>query len=270
MADESGFQLSGSAPERYEQFVAPIMAPFVAALLDAARLTPGASVLDVACGTGFATRSAASRVGATGRVVGVDINAGMIQMAAVTCAHVQPPVELHEAPADRLPVGDGEFDAVVCQQGLQFFPDRRAAVDEMARAARPSGRVAITVWAPMDQSPYLRAQYGALESIVGRERSASLVAAFACSGDDAATTFRAAGLRDVDVRQVRADVRLADIETYMAGHLSALPWGAVLQEARPDGIDAAVASMLQSLGDQVAADGSLTVPFASLLVTGTA
>jgi protein-L-isoaspartate O-methyltransferase len=68
LPSESGFQLAGTAPERYERTVALIMAPFVAALLDAATIRADVSVLDLACGTGFVARAAASRVGASGRV----------------------------------------------------------------------------------------------------------------------------------------------------------------------------------------------------------
>lgn len=137
----SGFQLAGSAPERYERFVAPIMAPFVAALLDAADLEPGRALLDVACGTGFAARAAAARVGPAGRVAGVDVNPGML-----ATAHKNAPssIEWHQAPADDLPFPDDTFDAVVCQQGLQFFPDLQAAVTEAMRVTTGGGRVAAT------------------------------------------------------------------------------------------------------------------------------
>src|SRR5262245_33902992 len=73
---------SGGAPQRYDRFVATIMAPFVEALLDAAHLSAGDAVLDVACGTGLTAQAA--RVGPTGRVVGADINPGMLQMAATS------------------------------------------------------------------------------------------------------------------------------------------------------------------------------------------
>jgi ubiquinone/menaquinone biosynthesis C-methylase UbiE len=158
-----GFQLAGDAPERYERILAPIMAPFVEALVDAAVTGTGASVLDVACGTGFAARAAMARVGPAGRVVGIDINRGMLEVAE----SLAPEIEWRAGSADNLRFGDGEFDAVICQQGLQFFPDPATMMAEAARVVRLGGRVAVTVWAPHERSPYFDAQYTAVREVLG-------------------------------------------------------------------------------------------------------
>ncbi len=268
-AREPGFQLTGSAPERYETFLAPIMAPFVEALLDAAHVGPGGAVLDVACGTGFAARAAAALVGPTGRVAGVDVNPGMLGVAAERSAAVLPAIELHEAQVDDLPFPEAVFDAVVCQQGLQFFPDLQAAVTEVARVTHEGGRVAATVWSPLEQSPYFEAQFRAIEEIIGPEASASFTAAFGCSADVVTAAFRAAGLREVEGREVVADIRLPSITEFVPGHLTAIPWGIAVTEARPDGLEHATASMLRLLATRTHPDGSASAPFASVLVAGT-
>src|SRR5689334_7450419 len=102
------------------------MSPFVAAL--AQYVHAGDAVLDVACGTGYATQAAADRAGDKGTVIGVDVNPAMVQVATL---HAKGRYEIHRAPADRLPFPDAGFDVVLCQQGLQFFPDIRAAFGEM-------------------------------------------------------------------------------------------------------------------------------------------
>jgi ubiquinone/menaquinone biosynthesis C-methylase UbiE len=260
-----GFQLTGSAPERYEQFLAPIMAPFVTALLDAADLRPGADVLDVACGTGFATRAAADRVGPTGRVAGADLNPGMLQVAA----RQAPAIEWHEAGADRLPFADAAFDAVVCQQGLQFFPDMDGALSEAARVTRPGGRIAVTVWAPLERSPYMAAQLHGIQEVIGQEASASFTGAFRCSPERVTAALAAAGFRDVEDREVVADVRLPQAAGFVPGHLTAIPWGVAVAEARPDGLRQAARTILELLAPFTNPDGSVTAPFASLLVTAT-
>jgi SAM-dependent methyltransferase len=104
MADESGFQLKGSAPERYERYAAPFMAPFVEAILDAVDLYPGAKVLDLACGTGFAAHAAAARVGPAGRVSGADVNTGMIGVAAEHAPRMYPDIEFIVAPPKGSPM----------------------------------------------------------------------------------------------------------------------------------------------------------------------
>jgi ubiquinone/menaquinone biosynthesis C-methylase UbiE len=78
-------------------------------------------------------------------------------------------IDYHQAPADRLPVPDDSYDAVSCQQGLQFFPDRPAALQEMRRVLRPGGRVGIAVWTGIENSPPFAALADGVEEIVGEE-----------------------------------------------------------------------------------------------------
>ena len=111
-------------------------------------------------------------------MTGEDVNAGMLTVAARESSGLPAAVEWRQAPADRLPFGDGEFDAVVCQQGLQFFPDVAAATTEAARVSRPGARVAVTVWSPLERSPYFEAQFLAIRQIAGAQAVTSFEGAF--------------------------------------------------------------------------------------------
>jgi SAM-dependent methyltransferase len=154
-------------------FVPRLFEPWGRRLLAGLELEPGEAVLDVACGPGSATRLAAVAVGPIGKVTGVDLSPAMLGIAQAKPALPDAaPIDYHEAPADRLPVADGAFDAAVCQQGLQFFPDRPAALREMARALRPGGRVGIAVWTAIDDSPCFAALAGAIGDIAGPELAA--------------------------------------------------------------------------------------------------
>ena len=179
-----------------------------------------------------------------------------------------PAIDWRQAPADHLPVADAEFDGVVCQQGVQFFPDMQAAVNEMARASRPGGRVAVTVWSPLERSPYMQAQFRAVEQLLGAEASRSFVDAFSCSADRVEAAFRTAELHDIAGGEIVADIRLPSIERFLAGHLSALPWGAAIAQAHPDGLTRAMASMMDTLGTSTESDGSVTTNIASVLMSG--
>lgn len=261
MNDPSGFQVAGSAPHRYEEFNAPIMAPFVAALLAGGRIETGQAVLDVACGTGFVARAAAGKVGPSGRIVGVDINRPMLELAGAT----SPGIEWREAGADRLPFPDATFDAVLCQQGLQFFPDPKTAMAEAARVTRPGGRVAATVWLPVERSDYMAAQFRAVDALLGPEGSASFLDAFSCTEADVTAAFRSAGLSEIEATEVVAEVRLPALSEFFPGQLGALPWGAAIAAAHPDGVERATAIVVDLL--DLDPDGSATVRFGSLLVT---
>ena len=120
MSEPSGWQLSGSASEAYERYIVQAsMQGWTHALLEMATLATGARVLDVACGTGVVARLVATRVGQKGRVVGVDLNTGMLATARM---RPQPrngaSVEWREGNVTALPLPDGAFDVVLCQQGI--------------------------------------------------------------------------------------------------------------------------------------------------------
>jgi len=116
-------------------------------LVEVAAPGTGQRVLDVACGTGAVARAAASRVGATGHVVGIDLNPAMLAMARAMAHDDGPPIEWREANATALPFADATFDLVCCHQGLQVLPGplgsaaRNAPGPGTRRAAR-TGRLA--------------------------------------------------------------------------------------------------------------------------------
>jgi ubiquinone/menaquinone biosynthesis C-methylase UbiE len=140
-----------SFPEMYEQeLVGPLFRPWVEPMLEEVHLAAGERVLDVACGTGIVARLAKERVGDAGRVVGVDLSPAMLAVAR----RVAPGIEWREGDAGALPIqGDERFDVVLCQQGLQFFPDRLAALQQARRALAPRGRVAVSTWRPDEEIP---------------------------------------------------------------------------------------------------------------------
>jgi ubiquinone/menaquinone biosynthesis C-methylase UbiE len=139
---------AGTAPENYERYFVPAIGrPLADALVDVAGVRPGQRVLDVACGTGVVARVAAERAGAEGSVAGVDVNPGMLGVARSMTAGGAP-ISWHETSADALPFPDGAFDLVLCQLGLQFFPDRLGALREMRRVLAPAGRTLVLVPGP--------------------------------------------------------------------------------------------------------------------------
>jgi ubiquinone/menaquinone biosynthesis C-methylase UbiE len=139
---------SGAPPANYERYFVPhIGAPLAVKLVDTAAPEPGERVLDVACGTGVVTRLAAERVGASGAVTGLDSNPGMLGIAhAIPASGAS--IKWREADAAATGLPDGAFDVVLCQMGLQFFPDKAAAIEEMRRVLKPGGRLVLNVPGP--------------------------------------------------------------------------------------------------------------------------
>lgn len=176
----------------------------------------GDRVLDVACGTGVLARAAAEITGPPGSVAGLDIDPGMLAVAK----RVAPGIAWHQGDAGSLPFPDRSFDAVVSQFGLMFFPDRPAALQEMWRVLRPGGRMAVAVWASLDETPAYAIEADLIERFGGRAAAEALRAPFAL-GDRArlAATFAEAGIPDVSITTVAGTGRFPDIRTMLEADL---------------------------------------------------
>ena len=103
---------------------------------------PGERILDAGCGPGFYAAELPEKVGSGGSVVGVDVSAQMLAVAARRCqGHAN--AEFHEAPVTSLPIGEGNVDRALCVQVLEYVQDVRLAISELYRVVRPGGRVVV-------------------------------------------------------------------------------------------------------------------------------
>lgn len=159
-------QVQRSAAEIYEQFFLPaLFAQWGEPMMKAAQVGPGQQVLDVACGTGILARTAVSHVQPNGRIVGLDVNEGMLSVAQKQTSAV----EWRPGQAEALPFEDGSFDAVVSQFGLMFFADRQQALAEMVRVLKRNGRLAVAVWDSLENTPGYAAVVALLARLFGTE-----------------------------------------------------------------------------------------------------
>jgi SAM-dependent methyltransferase len=124
------------------------------AMLDMAAVRPGASVLDVAAGTGDQSLDIARRVGSTGRVLATDLSPSILALAqsnAVRAGLVN--VTTMVADGEELPVAPGSFDCAVCRLGMMLFPDPGRAAQALYRAVRPGGGVCVMVFGRPERNP---------------------------------------------------------------------------------------------------------------------
>jgi ubiquinone/menaquinone biosynthesis C-methylase UbiE len=150
--------MSANPAETYQAYFVPAMfTPWAKMLLDHATPQPGEHVLDVACGTGVVSRMIAPTAGANGRVVGLDVNPAMLAVARNQPAPDGAPIQWREESALAMSLPDASFDLVLCQQGLQFFPNHAAGVREMRRMLKPGGRAAVACWQSLDHNPAFKA-----------------------------------------------------------------------------------------------------------------
>jgi ubiquinone/menaquinone biosynthesis C-methylase UbiE len=224
MNDQSGYQVSGTGAEMYEKYAAQYMGQWAPDLVEVAALQPRERVLDLACGTGLVTRLAAARVGPAGQVTGLDINAGMLAVARAVPPASGATINWVEGSAVALDLPGASFDVILCQQGLQFFPDRDAALCEMLRVLVPGGRVTLSVW--KGPNPYTIAVGDALERLAGAEIAAKYRAGRLQVLPNAEALRRmmvATGFRAVEVRPRTMIIHLPAIEGFVLGHLSGHP-----------------------------------------------
>jgi ubiquinone/menaquinone biosynthesis C-methylase UbiE len=204
-------------PEMYERWlVGPLFRPFAEVLVERARLMPGDRVLDIACGTGIVARVARERLGENGHVIGVDVSPQMLAVART----VTPAIDWREGDASALPLAEGErVDVILCQQGLQFFPDRTAAVAEMRRVSKRGGRLLVAVWQSLDEVPFFRETH-----LVAERRLGAFVDRRHSFGDALALErlIGDAGFEDVRIDRLTRTIRFDDPTLFVRMNTMAL------------------------------------------------
>ena len=223
MLEHEHWQLDGSAPELYERYLVPtITAIWAADLIDRVQPKPGDLVLDVACGTGVVARLAAERM-ATGRVVGLDLNAGMLKVARAVPTRGAS-IEWREGSALSLPFADRSFALVLCQLGLQFFPDRPLALREMKRVLRPSGRIGLSVYSSIERTPAAHAFATALDRRLGPGASKIKRAEHVFpAADDLGALLASVGFERIKLSTVTQQITFPSVLDYVRFQLTATP-----------------------------------------------
>lgn len=161
---ESDKVFAGSIPKLYEEYLVPlIFQPYADDLANRLASRPVSRVLEIAAGTGVLTRRLASALPEHVSIVATDLNRPMLDMAAGI--GTQRPVEWREADAMQLPFEAGEFDAVVCQFGVMFFPGKPKAFSEARRVLRSGGVLLFNVWDRIEENEFAHIVAIALESL---------------------------------------------------------------------------------------------------------
>lgn len=258
---QDGWQLTAGGPESYERYQVPsVFEPLARIFLQRVALRPGQRLLDVACGTGVVARQAAPLLGPAGSIVGIDLNPRMLEVARAHAPIDGAPVEWRQGDAATLPCPDDDFDVVLCQQGVQFFPDRAAALREMRRVLRPGGLLGLCVWCAIEHSPCHLAIAEALGRHVSPDVARRFRAPFGFGDRDLLSeAIVAAGFRDVDIEVAVVTRRLLPPRESVPGLLASTPVGpevAALTQGTRDAVVDDVATALSGYRDEQ----GLTVP----------
>jgi SAM-dependent methyltransferase len=262
MAEPERWQVSTDAAEIYEScFVPAIFGAWAGPVADAAGIRTGDKVLDVACGTGVLAREALRRVGQEGQVVGLDLNEGMLAVAART----EPAIAWRPGDAASLPFEDASFDVVVSQFALMYFPDRVASLREMWRTLAPEGRLAVAAWAPIDHAR----GYQILVDIAAQQcggAAADVLAAPFVLGDPAelAKLFADSGISGAKVTLHEGSIRFPSVTEFIRIEVKGSPLADMLSD---DEMRTLAAESEDALAEFVVPSGEIIMPMDAHIVT---
>lgn len=159
---------SGSISKLYETYLVPlIFEPYATDLVNRLVSRTLSGVLEIAAGTGVVTRALASVLPAHASIVATDLNQAMLDQASVV--GTKRPVEWRQADAMQLPFADGTFDAVICQFGVMFFPEKSKAFSEARRVLKPGGVFIFNVWDRIAENEFADTVTSALESVFPKD-----------------------------------------------------------------------------------------------------
>lgn len=155
---------SGSIPKVYEQYLVPlIFEPYAIDLKSRISAIGASEILEIAAGTGVATRAIASIQRGNLSIAATDLNQAMLDEAAtISTAR---PVKWQQADAMALPFSENQFDTVVCQFGAMFFPDKPVAFSEVHRVLKPDGYFIFSVWDNILQNEFAHTVTHTLEKV---------------------------------------------------------------------------------------------------------
>lgn len=252
--------------EIYERcFVPAMFARWAQVLVERAHLVPGERVLDVACGTGIVARMAMNIVGSDGRVAALDVNPAMLEAGQAAAADTS--IEWTQGSAQQLPHGDAEFDAVLCQHGLQFFPDRTQAAREMRRVLRPGGRAVVMVLQDIARHPVFERVMQVLADRLQKPLALFAVPFALADVQALRAPFEAAGFTSIDVDAAHIEAHFADAARFVPlavmSSAAVVPAFAELLPPAREALLREVAAEVQPLVAQHVQDGAVVFPMAA-------
>lgn len=221
----------GSMPEYYDGIMAAgQFDTFAQDLVDRVPARPAAGVLELACGTGVATRRLRERLHREVRLVATDLSEAMLGFARRKLAAL-PGIEWRQADAGALPFRGGEFGVVVCAFGVMFVPDKKQLFAELRRVLEPGGELLFNVWDGIDANPHSRATNEVFMSLFPGDPEMRFDLPFTFN-DQASlrALLGGAGFGEVRIEPVAREVRFRSARELAIGQLRGTPRGALLEK----------------------------------------
>ncbi|WP_407154922.1 class I SAM-dependent methyltransferase [Bradyrhizobium sp. STM 3557] len=240
---------TGAIPQLYDRLLVPmIFAPYARDLAQRIAAHRPHDVLETAAGTGAVTAALASALPADARITATDLNEPMLAQARTHLAN-DPRLRWQQADALALPFEDASFDAVVCQFGAMFFPDKVKAYAEARRMLRPGGRFVFDVWDRIEENEFTYVVHQALQQIFP-ENPPQFMARTPHGYHDAArirSDLSESGFIDILIETITHRSRAASAQDVAIAFCQGTPMRGEIEACGAPGLDAATAAATEAL-----------------------
>jgi SAM-dependent methyltransferase len=241
-------RFAGGIPANYDSGLGPhLFVDYAADLARRATIVNPGRVLEIAAGTGIATRMLRDALPDSTHMVVSDLNPPMLEIARQKFS-ADENIEFRSADATALPFDDGAFDTLVCQFGVMFFPDKDKSYREVYRVLASGGRYHFNVWDSFDFNPFARISHETVGCFFSRDAPTFFTVPFGYNRIDAIeASLLGAGFEDISVDVLRIDKTIPEVRRLARGLILGNP---IIEEicargtANPDGIVAAVTAAL--------------------------
>jgi SAM-dependent methyltransferase len=247
MPVETDRQFAGSIPALYDRFMGPMLfQPYAADLAARAKALAPRHLLEVAAGTGMATRALAAALPES-EIVATDLNQAMLDYAAKVLS--APHVSFRQADGQALPFADGKFEIVACQFGVMFFPDRVKGFREARRVLAVGGRYLFSVWADLGSNDFAQTITEELEARFPEDPPRFLMRTPYGHHNIAHLTrdLAAAGFADVKVESVDSIGRAPSARDAAIGFCQGSPLRGEIEARQPGGLEAVTEAVAEAL-----------------------
>jgi ubiquinone/menaquinone biosynthesis C-methylase UbiE len=257
---------AGSIPALYDKHLGPLLfQPYAEDLARRLGDLKSGTLIETAAGTGIVTQALARRLPAAVDILATDLNQAMLDFAAAKPDMGR--VKFKQADGQALPMADASFDALVCQFGIMFFPDRVAGYREAHRVLKPGGRALIAIWKGLPENPIARVVHETMARHLPKDPPRFLGRAPYGHGDE--KTIRrelaAAGFTNVTIDTVTFPSR-GTVDDPAIGFCQGSPLRAEIEARAPGGVKAATEAAAAALAKEFG-QGRIEAPMQALIVT---
>jgi ubiquinone/menaquinone biosynthesis C-methylase UbiE len=247
--NDTAARFVGAIPETYDRILGPFLFTHYARDL-AARLDvpPGGHVLEVACGTGVSTEAPRAALDDTVRITATDLNPPMIERAEARRGHLAG-VAYRQADAQELAFGDATFDAVLCQFGVMFLPDKPRGFGEAFRVLKPGGQILFNVWDSLARNPIIALAQEVISEFFATDPPQFLSVPFGWYDQDVIRAHLAdAGFGDIAIAESPHDATHSDVRQLATGMVTGNPTILEIEERGSATADEVIAALAGAHG----------------------